>query len=121
MKRAALRRRPQRDPVTLEVAVEVIGRDHGQCIGERVVPDHVCRTLLTLDHVWWHAGGTKGRRAPSRVEHLVTMCLELNVGAPSAELREAERQHLRTLYPTHGTAMGCVCLRDFHIAAEEAA
>jgi hypothetical protein len=57
--------------------------------------------LLTLDHVWRHAGGTKGKRAPDHQAFLVPMCGRLNGGGgnPSRELRQFEREHLAKVEP----------------------
>jgi len=39
-----------------------------------------CSGRLTLDHLHRHAGGTKGKRAPSDPEHLVTLCALHHLG-----------------------------------------
>ena len=39
-----------------------------------------CLGRLTLDHVHRHAGGTKGKRAPSDEQHLVTLCALHHLG-----------------------------------------
>jgi hypothetical protein len=43
--------------------------DSGACLGR-----------LTLDHVHRHAGGTKGKRAASDEQHLVTLCALHHLG-----------------------------------------
>ena len=110
MKRTPIRRRAKADPVTTDVRAAVMVRDR-RCFVTRLDPDHVCRdqwgnphesdrlAALTLDHVHDHAGGSKGKRAPSDVRHLVLMCYGANVGVPSRAVREAERAYLRDLYP----------------------
>jgi hypothetical protein len=62
------------DPVTGDVTLEVLGRDGG-CVAVLLgeLPSS-CSGRLTLDHVYRHAGGTKGVRAPSRAATLVTLC-----------------------------------------------
>lgn len=104
------RRKAHSDPVTTETRAAVMVRDR-RCFVTRVDPDHVCRDQwgyphpsddlgrLTLDHVHEHAGGTKGKRAPSDLRHLVLMCHGANVGVPSRAIRQAERAYLRELYP----------------------
>lgn len=112
----------RKDAVSPELHAEVVRRD-GSCIAARMDDSHECATrfnephradediLLTVDHVWWNAGGIRSKRAPSIREHLVAMCGRLNVRGPSREVRQAERSLLRKLYPSHGTPTGCVCLR----------
>lgn len=39
-----------------------------------------CLGRLTLDHVHRHAGGTKGKRAPSNPQHLVSLCALHHLG-----------------------------------------
>lgn len=103
-----LRRNPRKDPVTPEVRVEVLRRDH-KCFLSRIEPSHGCRDQwgdphspyatdrLTLDHVKRQA--RMGVRAPSDAAHLLAMCHGANVGVPSRAVREAERSYLAELYP----------------------
>lgn len=100
------------DAVTPELHRFVVRRDGG-CFVAKLDEKHECRDTwgtphsplslakLTVDHFWLHAGGTKGKRAPSRKEHLVAMCHGANVGAPSARIRQAERDYSRLLYPDY--------------------
>jgi hypothetical protein len=53
--------------------------------------------LLTLDHV--KDDLMMGVRAPSDPTHLVAMCYAGNVGVPSKEVRQNERDYLHSLYP----------------------
>lgn len=101
---------PHKDPVTEEVYEEVRARDvihrwanlvkwfeidtlegsmemfrqasANPCVAPTVDPlgSGPCSGRLTLDHVHRHAGGTKGKRAPSDVQHLVTLCALHHLG-----------------------------------------
>lgn len=55
---------------------------------------------LTLDHVHWHYGGTRGKKPPDDEAHLVTVCWHhhLNGWATSKRGRELERAYLASLY-----------------------
>lgn len=100
----------RRDTVTPDLHEAVLRRDR-VCFLHRLDANHVCRDRwgtahrhddayrLTVDHVHLIAGGVKGKRAPSDLAHLVAMCWAGNVGAPSREVRQAERAYLRGLYP----------------------
>lgn len=102
MRRTPLRRRPNPDRVTVEVRAAVMVRDR-HCFLWRMDAGHSCRDQwgnphrpddfgrLTVDHVHDHAGGTKGKRAPSDAQHLVLMCYAGNVGAPSRDVRQSCR------------------------------
>lgn len=103
-----MKRSGQRDPVPPELHAAVWARD-GECIGRRILVGHECWGHRSVDHVWWIAGGKWSKRAPSRLEHLVAMCNGLNVSGPSRDVRQAERDRLRELYPSHGTEIGCLC------------
>lgn len=52
------------------------------CVAQTVDPldSGNCSGRLTLDHIHRHAGGTKGKRAPSDPEHLVTLCALHHLG-----------------------------------------
>jgi hypothetical protein len=101
-----------KDPVSPALHRSVVRRDGG-CFIAKFDDRHECRdrwgtphdplklALLTVDHFWWVVGGVKGKRAPSRREHLVAMCHAANVGAPSKDVRQRERDYARMLYPTH--------------------
>lgn len=104
-----------KDPVTPDLHRYIVRRDGG-CFIAKFDDRHECRdrwgtphsplslALLTVDHFWLHAGGTKGKRAPSHKAHLVAMCWGANVGAPSKTIRERERGYSRLLYPDHDCA-----------------
>jgi hypothetical protein len=79
-----------KDPVTEEVHRSVLLRDGG-CVAAVLDPDHYCTDQwgnqipwkhleqMTLDHVQSEYG-RMGKRAPSDLDHLVTLC-------PGAHLR----------------------------------
>lgn len=65
-----------------------------------------CSGPLTLDHVHSHAGGTKGKRAPSDPQHLVALCyghhLESRKGAIWATAHRPElRRYLEVINADH--------------------
>lgn len=63
----------RRDPVTPEVALDVLLRDGG-CVAVRLgEPPDDCRGPLTLDHIHERMGVGK-RRAKSDRAHLVSLC-----------------------------------------------
>jgi hypothetical protein len=106
-----------REFVSPEDRLAVLERDQ-RCFGTRLNRAHVCRDQwgnphhaddwlkLTMDHVHCVASGAcphldqpsrwarHRTRALSDPRHMVAMCHALNVGAPSKEIREAERQYL---------------------------
>jgi hypothetical protein len=100
------------ESVTPEERKLVLRRD-GSCFLFKLDQSHECRDrwgtphgpnvlgMLTLDHFHWEAGGAKGKRAPHRREHLVAMCWAGNVGAPSRDVRQRERDYARLMYPGH--------------------
>lgn len=58
-----------------------------------------CSNVQQVDHVWL-TGSRKGKRAPSRLDHLVAMCSYHNVDSPpNRDLRQAERDYLLSMYP----------------------
>jgi len=62
----------RKDPVTEEVRWSVLERDMG-CVAPRLDPDAgECSPVLTLDHV--KDQPRMGKRAPSDMAHLVTVC-----------------------------------------------
>ena len=73
MKRSTMRRQRTRvDPVTPELRIAVLTRDRG-CVASLVFEDKDdCRGRLTLDHV--KDQPRMGKRAPSDMAHLVTLC-----------------------------------------------
>jgi len=65
-------RRKRKDPVTQDVAIAVIQRDGG-CVAPRLGGSFMdCGGRTTLDHV--KDEPRMGVRAPSDVQHLVTLC-----------------------------------------------
>lgn len=98
-----------KDPVSPELHAAVLARD-GYCFMRRLDKEHICRdsfgnahaasdrTLLTVDHVHLY-GAQMGKRAPSTERNLVAMCAASNVAGPSREVRQAQREYLRGLYP----------------------
>jgi len=82
MKRSPIKRHPHKDPVTPALRLAVLERDHEACVapwielfsgsGELRLLG-ICRGRLTLDHVQ-DGGGRMGKRAPSDMAHLVTLC-----------------------------------------------
>jgi hypothetical protein len=88
----------------------ILNRDK-VCFIYRIDKSHQCRDkwgtphfpddrrYLTVDHVWLTPGGKKGKRAPDRKENMVAMCHTGNVGAPSEDIRNAERSYIQDLYP----------------------
>jgi len=62
----------RRDPVTSEVRLAVLQRDHGCVAVELGADPGDCRGPLTLDHV--KDQPRMGKRAPSDPAHLVTLC-----------------------------------------------
>jgi hypothetical protein len=107
LKRTPLRRksRPVDDRVTPELHQYVLERDKSCCLSWWV-PGHQCFTQwgerhdaddlskLTTDHVW-PVSAVKGKRAPSIPGCLIAMCGLGNISAPSHEIREKQRDHLR--------------------------
>ena len=98
------------DRVTPELHERVLKRD-GCCFLHLLFgAAHQCRDKwgvphsaydlhkLTVDHVHSHAGGTRGKRAPSDERHLTAMCAYSNIAGPSRSVREAQRDYLRSLY-----------------------
>jgi hypothetical protein len=76
MKRSPIRRHAHRDPVTPELRQAVLERDRG-CLAPMLDPmveswSDWCSGRLTLDHV--REQPMMGKRAPSDMAHLVTLC-----------------------------------------------
>jgi hypothetical protein len=67
-----IRRKPRKDPVTQEIAIAVLTRDGG-CLAPRLGGSFMdCAGRATLDHV--RDEPMMGKRAPSDMAHLVTLC-----------------------------------------------
>ena len=73
MNRRPIRRHAHKDPVTPEVRQAVLERDGFDCVEPLVWGTLDCAGRLTLDHVQ-DGGGRMGKRAPSDMAHLVTLC-----------------------------------------------
>jgi hypothetical protein len=113
MKRTALRSkpRPEGDKVTPEVYEHVMRRDGG-CMAPRLAPkagqcrdrwgamvDRTTERALTLQHLWLDYS-VKGKRAPSKPEHLIVMCWGHHEGtfwATSHDHLELQRDYLKDL------------------------
>lgn len=116
------RPRGHRDPVTPALRLEVLERDERRCIAPRIAVEHEqpideCKGLwgrpavlfwtangpiydiasLTLDHV--NLQPTLGKRAPSDLAHLVSICWHHHLDGWSETHRPELRDHLRRLYP----------------------
>jgi hypothetical protein len=102
--------RARADKVSGTLRLEVLRRD-GVCFLRTLYDDHVCfgkddrqhastdLDKLELDHFWLD-GARMGDRAPSDLAHLVAMCCWGNTRRnPPREVRMAEREYSRRLYP----------------------
>lgn len=58
------------------------------CVAQIVDPlgSGPCSGPMTLDHVHLHSGGTKGKRAPSDPQHLVTLCEWHHLGSKGGHI-----------------------------------
>lgn len=95
------------DPVTPELRAAVLERD-GRCVRSRMEPEHECRNnwgeyhradalaQLTLDHVQ-ERYGRMGKRAPSDMAHLVTLCWDAHLGGWATSHRPELRSYLATV------------------------
>jgi hypothetical protein len=88
----------RRTYVNTELRERVLRRDGYTCFLKRMDASHVCRSRLTVDHVHM-AGGMMGKRAPDDEQHLVALCLDWNVVGVRREVRQAQREYLKALYP----------------------
>lgn len=84
----------RRDPVTPELALAVLKRDQG-CVAPRLGGDPLdCGGRITLDHV--KDQPRMGKRAPSDLEHLVSLCENHHLWSSWATSnRPALREYLR--------------------------
>ncbi len=108
MRRTTLRRKPQRDPVTPDVRMEVFERDAG-CVLRFLEPGHVCRDQwgnlvnpnassdMTAEHV--KPSLAMSLRGPSQERWMVTLCWAANLQPPTKAQRAAFRAYLAALYP----------------------
>jgi hypothetical protein len=96
LRRSPIKRRPRRDPVTPEVAAAVFARDGG-CVAPRLGGSFLdCDGRLTLDHV--RDFPMMGKRAPSDMAHLVTLCTRHHLWNGWATSHRPElREYLRSV------------------------
>ena len=84
-----------RDPVTPDVYLAVIERDHG-CVAVWLGADPGdCRGRLTLDHV--KDQPRMGKRAPSDMAHLVALCGHHHLDGWATSHRPELREYLRSV------------------------
>jgi hypothetical protein len=98
------------DPVTPDVRDAVLIRDHFRCVALELDPEHQCQDRwgrelgrppgrmhpmhLTLDHV--KDEPMMGKRAPSNITHLVTLCWGAHLNTSWATSHRPElREYLR--------------------------
>lgn len=94
-----MKRKPHKDPVTPELRLAVLTRDQG-CVAVRL-DRHAgqCRGRLTLDHI--HTGySVMGKRAPSDMAHLVTLCEHHHLDGWATSHRPELREYLASVEPT---------------------
>lgn len=85
----------KRDPVTPTLRIAVLERDQG-CMAPRLDPDAgPCEGRLTLDHV--KDQPMMGKRAPSDMAHLVTLCERHHLGRWATSHRPLLREYLRAV------------------------
>jgi hypothetical protein len=83
-----------RDPVTPELRTAVLERDQG-CVVSRLDPGaDTCGGRLTLDHV--KSQPMMGKRAPSDMAHLVTLCWHHHLDGWATSHRPLLRAYLAT-------------------------
>lgn len=88
-----MKRHPHKDPVTPALRLAVLERDHG-CVTDRVAKDaDYCTGRLTLDHVQ-DGYGRMGKRAPSDMAHLVTLCEHHHLDGWATSHRPELREYL---------------------------
>lgn len=112
---ARLRRK---DPVVKDVAREVLRRDNYECVAPKIarenleeidrcqakwgqpllgsVDDGTAVGYLTLDHVRDHP--MMGKRAPSDIQHLVTLCYHHHLDGWATAHRPELRAYLASFY-----------------------
>ena len=101
MKRSPIRRHPHKDPVTQELREAILERDRG-CVARRL--DSLagyCEGRLTLDHVQ-EGYGRMGKRAPSDMAHLVTLCWHHHLDGWATANRPLLRSYLAIVSPLMG-------------------
>ena len=83
----------RRDPVTADLRLAVLERDRG-CVAVRLGADPAgCSGRLQLDHV--KDQPMMGKRAPSDLAHLATVCERHHLGGWATSHRPELRQYLR--------------------------
>jgi hypothetical protein len=80
------------DPVTAELRLAVLARD-GDCVAFQFSGTDECSGRLTLDHV--KEQPMMGKRAPSDMAHLVTLCWHHHLDGWATSHRPELRQYLR--------------------------
>ncbi len=85
--------RRHKDPVPGFVALAVLERDRG-CVAVKLGQDpSTCRGRITLDHV--KSQPMMGKRAPSDVDHLVSLCEHHHLEGWATSHRPELRVYLR--------------------------
>jgi hypothetical protein len=93
MRRTTIRRRAHRDPVTPELRLFVLERDHG-CVAVTLGAEPGdCRGRLQLDHV--KDAPMAGKRAPSDPGHLASICEFHHLEGWATSHRPELREYLR--------------------------
>ena len=83
----------RKDPVTPELRLYVLERDHG-CVAVTLGAEMGdCRGRLTLDHV--KSQPMMGKRAPSDPQHLVAVCEHHHLDGWATSHRPELREYLR--------------------------
>lgn len=95
-----MRRRGQRDPVTLELIDALVRRDLG-CVLAFLEDEHVCRDAWGEVTDWRNASVEHiksdlrmGVRAKSDLDHCVLLCAGTNIAVPSKAQRQLMRDYL---------------------------
>jgi hypothetical protein len=84
----------RKDPVTRDMARAVLDRDGG-CVAPRLDPDAgPCHGVPTIDHV--KDQPMMGKRAPSDMAHLVTLCEHHHLDGWATSHRPLLRAYLAT-------------------------
>jgi hypothetical protein len=83
----------RKDPVTPELRLAVLERDGG-CVAFEWATD-ACKGRLTLDHV--KDQPMMGKRAPSDMAHLVTVCEHHHLDGWATSHRPELREYLRSV------------------------
>ena len=92
LRRSPIARTGRKDPVTPELRLAVLQRD-GDCVAFQFAATDECRGRLTLDHV--KDQPMMGKRAPSDLAHLVTVCEHHHLDGWATSHRPELREYLR--------------------------